>query len=202
VPRQRESLGRQFRRSPDHRRRPHLAGPRVLVVCGAERTEPDYLEGLKAWLPFPGLQVVAQKSGTGKDPRKVVQATARRAAQRGPYDEVWCVLDLDQFDLDAAMEEAARRNIRLAVSVPCFEFWLLLHHEDCGRPFPNAKAVERQLRRHVLPYDKTRIRFDKFKDGLPDAIKRARALHDGDGLGPNPSSGVWRLVETIMKEAG
>ncbi len=44
-----------------------------------------------------------------------------------------------------AVELAQARNIRLAISNPCFELWLILHHRDYSR-FADTDVVQRESR--------------------------------------------------------
>jgi hypothetical protein len=128
------------RESSLERRRPRrIARPRLLIVCGSERTEPQYLTGLRNALD------------------------------------------------------------NLAVSNPCFELWLLLHHEDCRVSLPDCRATSARLRKHLPSFDKTRLDFANFAKKVPDAIDRAKALDPmATNHLQNPSTSVWRLVEKIM----
>lgn len=83
---------------------------RLLIVCGAKATEPGYINGLKMHLrnPAVSIKVVAKD----KAPSQVVQYAVKLSAQSpDSYDEVWCVVDSDQFtDLDAAVRLARIRR--------------------------------------------------------------------------------------------
>jgi len=135
-----------------------------------------------------------------KHPRSPAQVVgyARRlmAGTRSDFDEAWCVVDVDDFDIDAAARSAARSNIQLAVSNPCFEFWLLLHHEECRAALPDYRTVVARLRRYLPAYDKADLDFADYADTVTTAVERAKAL-GGDHL-TNPSTSMWRLVEKIM----
>jgi hypothetical protein len=97
---------------------------------------------------------------------------------------------------------ANRQDVNLAVSNPCFELWLLLHHADCRSHCAGYADVVARLRKHVPAYDKTDLRFADYVAGVYDAVKRAREL-DPTGVdhARNPSTGVWRLVSTISEAA-
>ncbi|WET83152.1 RloB family protein [Amycolatopsis sp. QT-25] len=116
----------------------------MLVVCGAEATEPGYFEGLKRARRNPALTIkIKAKRG---DPDAVVKyAAGMRDRAEGTYDEVWCVVDVDEFDLDRAAATARRLRIELAISNPCFEFWLLLHFEACSAPMTCYGDVAKRL---------------------------------------------------------
>lgn len=184
-------------------RRPPFREPRLrlLVVCGGERTEPDYFVGLKGHLRNPAVQVRLKAKGCA--PKDLV-AYARAIAPVGgdEFDEVWCVVDSDDYDLDPAAALAAELDVRLAVSNPCFELWLLLHHQDYTAPLCDAKAVLRRLTQQVPGYQKNSLRFADFEAGVPEALRRAERLDStGCDHGRDPSTGVWRLVR-LMVEGG
>jgi hypothetical protein len=125
---------------------------------------------------------------------------AYRDQRPGVFDETWCVVDTDEFDIDAALRAAERDRVSLAVSNPCFELWLLLHHEDCRAFCHGCEDVHRRLRKRLPSYDKTAVEFDRFAAGVSGAVIRARELDpSGTDHARNPSTGVWRLVQTIRE---
>jgi hypothetical protein len=144
-----------------------------------------------------------------------VQAKARgdKDARRGrgrPYDEIWCVFDVDEHPhLAAATELARKHSIRVAVSNPCLELWFLLHYEDCNA-YINRVEAQRRARGHLRS---GKVLADAALVALAarhcDAVSRAVKLdvkHRGDGSpdGENPSSNVWQLIDLIRgaREAG
>ena len=108
--------------------------------------------------------------------------------------------DVDHYEREggkvtAARALAAEAGIQLAVSDPCFELWLLLRHETCARHCADCGAVQRRLTAFVPAYDKARLRFADFADGLDTAVERARSLTSGR----NPSTDMWRLVTALLE---
>ncbi len=122
-----------------------------------------------------------------------------RDRAEGTHDEVWCVVDVDDFDLDKAVTTARRLRINLAISNPCFEFWLLLHFEACSAPLTCYGDVAKRLVKHVPGVSKTALRFADYESGVESAVTRARKQNGEPGAehGSNPSTGVWALVEKI-----
>ncbi|MEV6983789.1 RloB family protein [Sphaerisporangium sp. NPDC051017] len=122
----------------------------VVVFCEGEASEPDYINGLKR-LPH----VRANTSVNIEiDPDKGVPLTlVRRAVDRKhdeEVDECWCVFDVEwprnHPNLEQAIQLSNRHGIRLAISNPCFELWLILHFED-QTAFMNNGDAERRSRR-------------------------------------------------------
>lgn len=188
------------RRENSGRRRPAFREQRtsILVVCGAEATEPAYFEGLKRARRNPAITIkIKAKRG---DPDAVVKyAAGMRDRAEGTHDEVWCVVDVDEFDLDKAVATARRLRINLAISNPCFEFWLLLHFEACSAPLTCYGDVAKRLVKHVPGFSKSALRFADYESGIGSAVLRAKKpeVELGFEHGRNPSTGVWALVEKI-----
>lgn len=186
-------------RSPRPRQTSRRAVRTSLIYCGGLRTERSYLDGLKATWRDASMSILVR--GTGIAPDQLVRAAAaHRNRKPGVFDEVWCVVDVDQFDVASAVSEARRQGVSLAVSNPCFELWLLLHHAGCRAACAGCTDVLRRLRRHLPMYDKSRLDFRHFAAGVHDAVKRARDLDPtGADWRRNPSTNVWQLVERILE---
>jgi hypothetical protein len=172
-------------------------------------TEPEYLRAYTAHHRNPRVQVVIDP-GEGvprtlvekaKQRKHAAEAEARRQKDDNlAFDEVWCVHDIDDHPkLDEARVMARDNGIELAVSNPSFELWLILHFRDN----PGAQHRDRMVAilKDLLPgYDK-HVEFGHVVHGYNDAVTRARRLDqmaDEDGeSGRNPTTGVWRLTESI-----
>lgn len=195
-------------------RRPPFRQPkrRILVLCEGAVTEPEYLRGFER-LHRDALLVVeiAPEHGVpltlvrlACDRQQAAQRDHRRDANLG-YDAVWCAFDIDDHpNVGEAREMARDHHIELAISNPCFELWLLLHFRDS----PGMQA-RRDLRRRLdgyLPgYDK-HLHFALLADGYARAVDRARRLDveaaKDDDSGRNPTTGVYRLTESLREPAG
>ena len=91
----------------------------------------------------------------------------------------------------------------VAVSNPCFEAWLLLHHTDATLP-DTAAACEVELRTLLGGYNKTQLRPEMFTfEAVSDACGRARSLDltPQDRWPQQPGSHVYRLVEPLLRSA-
>jgi len=181
------------------------------VFVEGARTEADYLT---AWHreyrdtvtvtidPFHGgpLQLVERAIATMEDERR----DARRGRGRA-HDEYWCMFDRDEHpNLPLAFGKALGAGVRVAYSNPCLELWFLLHFQDQSAYLErmDAQAKAKALLRCEKVLDDAAVK--ELLARHPEAVVRARALdtkHLGDGSpeGSNPSSSVWRLVESIRR---
>lgn len=181
------------------RREPRL---RVLIVCGAAKTEPAYFAGLRTWLGTSAMDIkVVERPRVAPDQ---VVGYARDHCRSDDFDVTWCVVDVDEYEskggkVTKACELADRTGIRVAASNPCFEYWLLLHHADNGAPSSTCDPVKGRLHRFVPEYDKTALRFGDFAAGIEAAVERAKR-RDPSGVDhrANPSSGVWVLAADLL----
>ena len=75
-------------------------------------------------------------------------------------------------------------NAIVIVNNPCIEFWFLLHFEKTNKLFTDCNSVERQLKKHIKDYEKTRKYFTKqdndiylkLKKQLKEGIKNSTSL--------------------------
>ncbi|MFT3782312.1 MAG: RloB family protein [Nibricoccus sp.] len=129
-------------------------------------------------------------------------------------DEFWILVDTDhqineahKSSFVAALNDARGRGFKIAVSNPCFELWLLLHHESVerNRPLNGYSAVEDRLRAKLGGYNKTNLKAEHFPPDLRVvAIERARSLENDpnnpSGYWPDPmGSRVYLLLEAILR---
>lgn len=192
-------MARDSRRDMPRSRRQPFREPRtrILVLCCGKRTEPEYFSGLVKHVRSTSVSVKI-KTGTS-DPAGLV-AQAKTFLDTGDFDQLWCVVDVDHFDIDLAVASVRDEpRIRLAISNPCFELWLLLHFQDHSAHLPKCAKAAKLLSRHVPGYEKSVV-FRTYEPGLSESVERARKLNSADGGHPNPSTDVWRLVELIMNE--
>jgi hypothetical protein len=120
-------------------------------------------------------------------------------------DERWMLLDTDHCTRDnhigtflEAIAEARRKGIKVALSKPSFELWLLLHHaeETAVAGLRNAAQTEQRLRRVLGGYNKTRLEARKYPlSAVRNACKRAEKLDASVSGGDNPLGPTTRVYQ-------
>jgi RloB-like protein len=170
---------------------------RVLVVSNGTSTEVSYFKGLRNAYRRSNVKIkIVDKRGA---PGRLVEHAKQLQAMNGEFDEVWCVFDVDEFDLGRPVSDATAADLRIAVSNPCFEVWLLLHHGDRRAPFQSAKEAERALKDLLPQWSKSNTRYEDFQQGMLKAVERARDLDPtGKDYRCNPSTGVWQLILVVL----
>ena len=127
------------------------------------------------------------------------------------YDERWLLLDVDHYDQGrhvagyvATIREAQNKGIRVAISKPCFEVWLLLHYldESAIESMADCNAVVGSLRSVLGSYNKTLLRPEHFPIArVKEAIRRSRQLDQGEYKVPTANTTrVCQLWESIISK--
>lgn len=201
------------------KRSPRQPAPRILLVCEGEKTEPLYFRDMVTAWRLANLVKVGKNDGSSPD-RVVTRAEElyKEAMQEGDaFDEVYCVFDRDSHErfADAVARlkqlQVDGQPVRGVVSVPCFEFWLLLHFGYTDRPYAGrggksvGNAVVSDLRKKpgFANYHKgmTGV-FISLQPQLEQALKNATLLADhvaGGAIHPNPSTQVHELVRRLQQ---
>lgn len=208
--------GRSRRRAPSPlARKVATRRPRktLVVFCEGERTEPLYLEALKKHpkvkdVAAVDLHIAAEHGMPETLVFSAIKARDRSADEDGEVDEFWCVFDVEwprnHPRLREAVQQARDNDIKLAISNPCFEIWLILHFERHGSWLGNDDA--RRLRRRLDGAPDKNLDPAKYMPLVGKAMDNAAALdkrHHRDGTEfpqNNPSSGVYLLIASTGAE--
>lgn len=147
------------------RRKPGQKPPRsiTLIVCEGE-TEQEYFEAARIKYELTRAEIILAENTKGPAPISVVECAEGKCAERGGYDRIYCVFDRDGHEsFDRAREKiktlADRKKkplpVEEAISIPCFEVWVLLHFERTDRPFNRCADVIGRIRdQHMPGYEK------------------------------------------------
>lgn len=190
------------------------SGDIILIVCEGQRTEPGYFNGLKECWRLPQFQVEVFGGDRGSAPISVVDYALElrrkrdRNARRGQlpkYDQVWCVLDHEGENkhptLDAALDKARSNGLKVALSIPAFEFWYVLHFEYTSREFGCASDVVHYLKEgHMPKFNGKEAPFDELVDKIDTAIRNAQRLreHNENSASISPRTDVDLVVNELQ----
>jgi RloB-like protein len=185
----------------------------LIIFCEGKKTESIYLTH---WYRLYRSKVIAKIAPhehttpfelvrTAVDQRRADLREARRG-RGSPYDQYWCMFDVDEHPhILEALELAKANNINVALSSPCVELWFLLHFDD-QTAYIDRHDAQRKSRDH-LSCDKvlTPTALDLLVSNYEKAKDRAQSLerkHIGDASDPpwNPYSDAWQLVDAIRSD--
>ena len=127
----------------ERRRAKRASYDKVLIVCEGEKTEPNYFDELINFYKLNTANV--EIDGTcGSSPKSVFERAVelyQNEEQKGDaFDVVYCVFDKDSHGTyDETLVRISAQNPKgvfcSAISVPCFEYWILLHFQYTTKPY-------------------------------------------------------------------
>ncbi len=185
-------------------------GDSILIVCEGGVTEPEYFRKLKRAWKLHAVEIVGD---CGNAPISVVdkakelekirrQEAGKRDSEHVPYDQVWCVFDRDQHEsFDRALDKARGNRFFLAESIPCFEFWFLVHFAPKQHCYHDHDHVVGDLSQpRFLPgYVKKSVPFEELFPRTETAIENSQTVRNI--LISNPALGIsYTKVDMLVKE--
>jgi hypothetical protein len=184
---------------------------RILILCEGKKTEPNYFKSIKAGKPKTSavrIEVANTKKNTAKElvDEAIRLMNKAKSEDKNPYNEVWVVFDRDGYTKHPeAFNRANSKNIKIAFSSTCFEFWLLLHFEYTTYSFSNCDDAIRRLKAHIPDYEKGGEHFALLQPKINDAIKNGgKIIAHCNKTGNsqiweyNPYTDVGLLVEKLL----
>ena len=181
------------------------------VYTEGAATEPEYLDLLRR-LPEVSsaisLDITVEESGA--TPLHLVDSACQAKKKSDlDIDQYWCMFDVESPKahphLSAARQKARDNDVLLAISNPCFELWLALHHKYVSRHVSTEEAVK--LRSSLDGSDSKHLDADLYRPliGVARANeKRLREKHLKDGTqfpDDNPSTSIGELITMLMETA-
>jgi hypothetical protein len=198
------------RKSP--KRNPKL---KVLIVCEGQKTEPNYFMELRDHYELNST-FIKITGDCGSSPKSVIQHAQKifklSQGDNDPYDKVYCVIDKDcHSDYEAVRNKIYNLHPKgvfvLINSVPCFEYWLLLHHQyttAAYSPLPGnsvANQVLGQLKKFLPLYSKgQQDLFKQLLSLLSKAIINSKSALEAANISGTdmPSTNIHKLVEFLQ----
>ena len=121
---------------------------RILILCEDKVSVPKYLEKLIQELGLSPRRIVI--CGKGADPSDLVKQGQEKLEKDDDFDSLYFVFDRDTHehygdaicDMNNMSKEYKKIEIKIDIitSLPCFEFWLMLHLTDSAKPYSQNKS--------------------------------------------------------------
>lgn len=198
----------------------------VISIAGEGKTEEQYFDGIydmgsSELVRIERLEKLYE-TDTKSHPKHVIELLEERKeyweAHGVEPNELWMVVDRDKQNvskgqLEEIIEKCKIEGYHLALSNPTFELWLLLHLTSIDQynkeiirsnPKDTAKSkkryLEKELSRLLGGYSKNKLHFERFEQGIRDAVRRAKQLStDNLAIVDEVGTSVYVLVEKITK---
>lgn len=192
---------------------------RYLIVCEGTKTEPFYLQDLADDLGIrPSSLKIAPNDGASPDRVVAHGITLYEEDKKSgdSFDQVFFVFDRDKHSTYAAAVQrvkdcaAVNRPFKAVTSVPCFEYWLLLHFGYTDKPF--GVSGRKSACDNLISVLRTKPGFKDYgkgnqgiyalvKDNTSVAMKAAaKSLTNAKRTGEeNPSTHLHELVDVLRR---
>ena len=209
-------------------RREAFRDARLIVIASEGKdTERIYFKALAKEYTNPRVHVhILERSEDEQNNSSPEHVLKQLNDYKGHYelesdDELWLVVDRDRWTeamLSRVATECAQDNfMRVALSNPCIELWLLLHLVDATLLIPEEQQLWMENRRkskNADPYLKVRLRQEmgSYHESSYDAkmliehvevaIVRAKALdkNSADRWPQTLGTRVYLLAESVMNK--
>jgi len=189
---------------------------RVLIVCEGEKTEPEYLTELYQTLELTSANIRVCGAECASDPKSILDFALGNYDEDPGIDWVYCVFDKDSHtNYDDTIKRAADTKLNpgsqliIIKSVPCFEYWVLLHFKETTKPYGKGKnspcdELIKELKRLFPEYSKGMGKLyaligDKTGFAIVNAKKTIKAAQKTGT--DNPTTEMHLLVEHLRKMA-
>ena len=171
-----------------------------IIACDDTYAPKQYFDFFR--IPRIQVHVVPTTDGTS-----TAHAVLDRllAYEHQDHDERWLLLDTDHCiegphikSFVAALQMARQNGVRVALSRPCFELWLLLHQvaETEVAELGNCEAVDAELRRVLGSYNKTSLVPEHYPlNTVVGACERAQRMDRSVASGNIPDRNTTRVFE-------
>jgi chromosome segregation and condensation protein ScpB len=196
----------------------------VISIATEGKTEEQYFDYLSEMVSNGVIKIDRlirdDEDDTKSHPMYVIELLEERIELWKEYgveaNELWMIIDRDKQNvskkqLEQIIENCENKGFNLALSNPTFELWLLLHVTDLVKYDKNQllenkkvtkkrRFIDKELSDLNNGYNKSKIKFEDFSDGIQDAIRRAKELEINNyKLIENLGTSVCLLVEKVIK---
>lgn len=197
----------------------------IVLAYEGNNTEPIYFEAIKEDVRFDDdliylVSLRRPKKDTNSAPKHVFNKLKREAKEKYNFansDELWMVIDRDKWENIPDISKLCKEegNFFLALSNPCFEFWLLLHHKELSdfnedelrNIFENKKITTKKtyLKKmlgtlFIDGFNESNPKPERFLPHIDLAMERAKNLDNMNEEFPTKlGSHVYKLVEKLLK---
>ncbi len=196
----------------------------LISIASEGKTEEQYFDGIHDLDSSEIIKVErlakSDETDTKSHPNHVIDLLDERKEYWEEHgieaSELWMVVDRDSQNvskkqLNTIIDKCKSEGYNLALSNPTFEFWLLLHISDLQnysiddllnneKVNKTRRFIDKELSNILKGYNKKNLRFERFEDGINDAIIRAKGMQtNNDDLIDELGTSVCLLVEKLIK---
>ena len=184
----------------------------IIIASEGRQTEKQYFESdcfSSSRLKIIVLESIDNKSAPSHVLHRIKEHInsqlkgGEKDLQRG--DQFWLVVDKDNWtekmlsNVCASAQQMKKVTLNVALSNPCFELWLYLHHDEWKTGEVKSIDLEEILKQKICGYNKSKVNMEIFCSKVCNAISRAEILDQRatDRWPSNPGTHVYKLAKVI-----
>lgn len=156
------------------------------IICPG-KTETAYFNSLKEDR-YPGISIsIEPKLGKADKYEDVFEDLRRDLSFKEPSPRCFFINDMDAIVVQSKLKQyladkaktikASKGALTVIESMPCIEFWFLLHYRYTDKRFPTYNSLKPDLLKAIPQYAKTeevsRIIYSILKDKIDKAMENA-----------------------------
>ncbi|MGM0431654.1 MAG: RloB family protein [Spirochaetota bacterium] len=193
---------------------------KLVAIVGEGKTEWHYFDSMKNHKRFPFK--IKPELPCNSNWRGVLRRARNLIKEH--YDEVYCVLDYDEIISDTSelrkfeseirklKSKKSTQNIQFILSMPCIEYWFLLHFKKTvsSREYVSYSELKPELLQHIPDYEKTEKYFrmcdfykmmskDNKEEHAISLAKEIKKLRERSDSFTFPFTDVYLLIEELEK---
>lgn len=169
--------------------------PLHLFICEDSKSSKYYMQGLGQ---AKGINIKAEEA-YGTSPENVLRSAKEKQKlfkDKGTV-QIYCLFDKDDCDdekFKKVIQQCKKAGFVDAISVPCYEYWLLLHLKKTNQPFKDSqeccetfKAEYNKKFQTQHSVKELKAKRDMFVNSTRDNVKRSEERMLNEGLLPGPA---------------
>lgn len=176
------------------------------VIAGGKNTERLYLEHISKITSYK-FNIRPEYFGNESGYDKIFLDRIENILNQNRDPKIFCLLDFDTINKDeqnkikyknfkeAIFEYTENGTVVLCLSMPCVEYWFLLHFEDTTKLFETNNSVVKPLSKYMKDYFS-----DKPNRSFPRKLKNEELLKDQSWVEKLCSDGKLELAIKRAKE--
>ncbi len=181
--------------------KPRKEKSKIIIATEDKESSPNYFKEVIKYFNICQRDVkiilASPKGESGKsNPTNVYK---RAKSEYLKDDIVYIVVDKDNHkDFDKVKNDTLKKaNWNFIPSVPCFEYWLLLHYKTTDKPFKSSEVTTELSK--LIKEDK-QIKYHKnidmsiFMDKIDTAVRNSKNYKESN----NPSTKVHEVIEKLQ----
>ena len=182
-------------------------GTKLICIFCEGKTEENYFRQLIALERIKGANVKVLNPRKTDSLGLVKEAISFKNSKNfSKNDEIFCIFDIDDSsikDIKGTIDLSKKHKIKLIISNPCFEYWILCHFEKYSSPI-SGREITSRLKKKFRGYKKGHVDlYYSIRGKTNNAIKNIKSVKKDLGKkkirkNQNPSTDIHEFLQYLL----